>query len=182
MPYRLTLHTKTLLILQTAALLGLFCGLFAACGNPANIEKTETDEALLKLDGFSPKKIQVLGAPVSTGLDGAIKFETLEFELAPGKYVEYMFDMKKGAVLLYSWSCANEKLAADFHGHPQERGDYPKGFWFRYASSGQEAHHGKLETPIAGLHGWYFKNHSKSESATVKLKIAGNYLDYKILK
>ena len=173
--------TPSTLFVMLPLLAGLGCILSLGCGKPTAKKDGDTKEkkvveSLFNTDDFSQDNIQVLGAPYSTELDGAFQNESFEFTLEPQKGAEYMFEMEKGDTLFYTWSSETENLSVDFHGHPGNaiKADYPENFWFRYSSFGQKEHHGKLVAPIAGPHGWYFKNQSDS-TATIKFQTSGDY-------
>ncbi|MFT7617874.1 MAG: hypothetical protein ACI97A_001513 [Planctomycetota bacterium] len=182
------IHTSEFCPLTRALMLVKLCFLVLVGGSLAGCDASTTSMPekkgqLFNTDDFSQKKIQIIGSPYSTGLDEPFKSESFEFTLEPGKGVEYMFDMKKSAILFYSWSSETNELIVDFHGHPkpEDKEDYPENFWFRYERHGVKENNGKVVAPIAGMHGWYFKNKSRS-TAKITLKAAGDYNKSVVIK
>jgi hypothetical protein len=103
---------------------------------------------------------------------GEFKFDVFDFVLQPYEYVEYKYQMEKGATMLFSWT-ASAAVSHDFHGEraagatdgpPEENFDKQTR---RQASAAYTA-------PFAGIHGWYWENPG-AEPITIRLSSAGFY-------
>jgi hypothetical protein len=105
-------------------------------------------------------------------------FDSREFTLKPGEGLEYKYNMKKGAGLVYSW-VASGKLLYDFHGQPDVK---PEGVavtdyfesYDRDDKVGKDRLQGTLVAPRTGIHGWFWEN-AGTEPVTVKLVSAGYF-------
>ena len=104
--------------------------------------------------------------PVSIHKDGV---DTITIDIAPGKGLEYKFDIEQGKELTYEWTTNRGTLFFDFHG------DFKNGKGFEsYEKNTLSNSQGKKQILFSGSHGWYWKNTS-SESIKVTLKTSGNY-------
>ncbi len=115
-------------------------------------------------------------APVHNGplgvYPGEFTVDVFEIALAPYEYVEYKYQLEKGATMLYAWT-ANAALVHDFHGERVAgAADGPAEESFDTQNRRQA--NGSLTAPFKGIHGWYWENPS-GETVTVRLTSAGYY-------
>ena len=89
------------------------------------------------------------------------------------KALEYKFKINQYEKLEYEWN-ADAPLRYDFHGDPEDKDSYPKGYFESYANGTSDAAKGKVTIPYNGSHGWYWKNTS-SKDITITLTTKGNY-------
>ena len=100
----------------------------------------------------------------------------VEFELLPFEFVEYKYQLGKGASMLYSWTTSKTRggeasaVSFDFHGESHEVEDYEES----YSLGDGAGENGAFVAPFDGIHGWFWANHG-SESVTVKLTTTGFY-------
>lgn len=98
------------------------------------------------------------GGPL-TPSDTTYKIDAIEFLLKPDQFVEYKFNLKTGAMMVFNWK-ATAPIDVDFHTVPDGKPISASETFMRgSASSGQ----GTYRAPYPGLHGWYWKNTSKEE-------------------
>jgi len=103
--------------------------------------------------------------------------ETIEIPIKGDEELEYKFQMRKGQMLLYSWSSGETGMYYEFHAEPTE-GNYPEGYYMSYQTGdGSTGGHGSLVAPFTGKHGWYFLNLSE-HPATIKLQVSGYYASH----
>jgi hypothetical protein len=105
---------------------------------------------------------------------GIYRVDSREFEIAPGEGMEFKYVMKKGAGLVYVWN-ATAAVQYEFHGEPEGS---PKGTYESYAKDdkvGKPWGAGNFTAPSDGIHGWYWKNTSKSP-VFVRLTSSGFYV------
>jgi hypothetical protein len=89
------------------------------------------------------------------------------------KALEYKFKVNQYDKLEYEW-IADAPLRYDFHGDPEDKDSYPKGYFESYANGTSDAAKGKITIPYNGSHGWYWKNTS-AKDITITLSTKGNY-------
>ena len=89
------------------------------------------------------------------------------------KALEYKFKIDQYEKLEYEWK-SDAPLRYDFHGDPEDKDSYPKGYFESYANGISNAAKGKVTIPYKGSHGWYWKNTS-SKDITITLTTKGNY-------
>jgi hypothetical protein len=100
------------------------------------------------------------------------QFDVFEISLAPYEYVEYKYQLEKGATMLFSWT-ANAALVHDFHGERAGgAGEGPAEESFDKQNRRQA--NGSLTAPFKGIHGWYWENPG-ADTITVRLTSAGYY-------
>ena len=100
------------------------------------------------------------------------KVDAIEFLLVPDQFVEYKFELKPGAVMVFNWK-ASAPVDVDFHTVPAGKPISASETFMRgTVSSGQ----GTYRAPYAGLHGWYWKNVGKEEVRIV-LNAAGFFTE-----
>jgi hypothetical protein len=100
------------------------------------------------------------------------QFDVFEIALAPYEYVEYKYQLEKGATMLYSWT-ATAAVVHDFHGERAAgAGEGPAEESFDKQNRRQA--NGSLTAPFKGIHGWYWENPG-AETITVRLTSAGYY-------
>ena len=98
------------------------------------------------------------GGPLAPS-DTTYKVDAIEFLLKPDQFVEYKFNLKPGAMMVFNWK-ATAPVDVDFHTVPEGKPISASETFMRgTASSGQ----GTYRAPYPGLHGWYWKNTSKAE-------------------
>jgi hypothetical protein len=89
------------------------------------------------------------------------------------KALEYKFRIDKHEKLTYEW-IADTPLFSDFHGDPDPKEGFKKGYYESYAIATSDKMKGTATVPYSGSHGWYWKNESNKD-ITVSLKTKGNY-------
>jgi hypothetical protein len=116
---------------------------------------------------ISPKP----GGPL-TPFDTTYKVDAIEFLLVPDQFVEYKFNLKTGATMMFNWK-ATGPLDVDFHTVPEGKPISASETFMRgTASSGQ----GTYRAPYPGLHGWYWKNSGK-ENVKILLNASGFFTE-----
>jgi hypothetical protein len=101
------------------------------------------------------------------------KVDSRKIELQPGGKLEFKYQMRKGANLVYSWE-STAKVKYEFHGEPNAG---PNGTYQSYAmdyGEGAERGYGSFTAPFSGIHGWYWENATKAP-VTIQLLSAGFY-------
>ena len=102
------------------------------------------------------------------------KVDSRDIVLAPGKGIEVMYHIEKGATLVYSWK-ADAAVIFEFHGEPDVMpANAPKGYYESHVKDdvGKNQSHGSFVSPSTGIHGWYWKNGTERE-VTIHLSAAG---------
>ena len=116
---------------------------------------------------ISPKP----GGPL-TPSDATYKVDAIEFLLVPDQFVEYKFNLKTGAMMVFNWK-ASAPVDVDFHTVPEGKPISASETFMRgKASSGQ----GTYRAPYPGLHGWYWKNTGK-ENVKILLNASGFFTE-----
>ncbi len=110
--------------------------------------------------------------------EGAFLRDSVSFQLLPFEFVEYKYELSKGASMLYRWSVAKSRsgeasaVSFDFHGESHEVEDYEESY-----SEGEGDHEGgTFIAPFEGIHGWFWANHG-AEAVTVTLSTTGYYTE-----
>jgi hypothetical protein len=119
------------------------------------------------------------GAPLAPTLMGPLglyprefKFDVFDFELQPYEYVEYKYQMEKGATMLFSWT-SSAAVSHDFHGERAAGAtDGPPEESFDKEARNRVT--AAYTAPFAGIHGWYWENPG-GEPIKVRLNSAGFY-------
>lgn len=97
---------------------------------------------------------------------------TQSFTLKPGQAAEIKLDMKKDAVVKYTWASAGGVVNFDAHGDPRNA---PKDFYHGYGKGrGAAGDAGELRAAFDGTHGWFWRNRSEAE-VTITLTTDGAY-------
>lgn len=111
------------------------------------------------------------GGPL-TPSDTTYKVDAIEFLLKPDQFVEYKFNLKTGAMMIFNWK-ASAPIDVDFHTVPEGKPISASETFMRgSASSGQ----GTYRAPYPGLHGWYWKNTTKGD-VTIVLNASGFFTE-----
>ena len=111
------------------------------------------------------------GGPL-TPVDATYKVDAIEFLLVPDQFVEYKFNLKMGATMMFNWK-ATGPLDVDFHTVPEGKPISASETFMRgTASAGQ----GFYRAPYPGLHGWYWKNSGK-ENVKILLNASGFFTE-----
>jgi hypothetical protein len=111
------------------------------------------------------------GGPL-TPVDTTYKVDAIEFLLVPDQFVEYKFNLKAGATMMFNWK-ATGPLDVDFHTVPEGKPISASETFMRgTASAGQ----GFYRAPYPGLHGWYWKNSGK-ENVKILLNASGFFTE-----
>jgi hypothetical protein len=116
-------------------------------------------------------------APVQSGPLGAyatpFKYDVFEITLQPYEFIEYKYQMEKGAHMLFSWT-ATAALLHDFHaeraGAAADAAPLEDSF---DKAERREANAGFI-APFSGIHGWFWENPGASP-VTIRLTSAGFY-------
>jgi hypothetical protein len=96
------------------------------------------------------------------------KVDAIEFLLVPDQFVEYKFNLKTGATMMFNWK-ATGPLDVDFHTVPEGKPISASETFMRGTAS---AYQGFYRAPYPGLHGWYWHNTGK-EGVKIVLNAAG---------
>ncbi len=96
--------------------------------------------------------------------------DTTTLTLAPGKGLEYKYQITKGSSMLFTWT-ALDTVYVDFHGEPTGGA---KGEFESYAMGDTNTQHGTFVAPFTGTHGWYWKNRGTA-TTTITLTTNGYY-------
>jgi hypothetical protein len=120
------------------------------------------------------------GAPMVPAQKGPIgeyprdfKFDVFEVELAPYEYLEYKYQLEKGATMLYSWT-ASAAVVHDLHaerGRDATDGGPPEE---SFDKTDRRQSTGTYTAPFSGIHGWYWENPGAAP-ITIRLTSAGFY-------
>lgn len=104
------------------------------------------------------------GAPTVTGTASGLQMtsprpartDTLSLTLQPGEGAEIKAAMRKGQVMVFSWTATGEGVDVDMHGDFTDGppGNYT-GYW---KDEFQTAQHGAFTAPADGNHGWFWQN------------------------
>tara|TARA_R110001599_G_scaffold146321_3_gene329412 strand:- start:9161 stop:9475 length:315 start_codon:yes stop_codon:yes gene_type:complete len=95
-------------------------------------------------------------------------------ELGLDDKIEYKAVMKRGDVIVYSWT-ANQNIYTDMHAHqPDDMEGANQDFYTRYLESESAQQHGSFVAPYDGHHGWFWLNIGDGP-AFIKLTVAGYY-------
>ncbi|OGA52544.1 MAG: hypothetical protein A3G25_00015 [Betaproteobacteria bacterium RIFCSPLOWO2_12_FULL_63_13] len=98
------------------------------------------------------------------------KFDAVEFTLGPYDYLEYKYQLERGAAMMFSWT-ASGALIHDFHG---ERIGAPSASAESFKKADTSRAHGSFTAPFAGIHGWYWENPG-GEPVSITLTTTGFY-------
>lgn len=115
-------------------------------------------------------------APLQNGPIGeypqAFAFDVADFVLQPYEYIEYKYQLEKGATMIYSWTASGD-VDHDFHGERVAgAADGPAEQSFDKRTRRQSS--ATYTAPFSGIHGWYWEN-PVGEPITVRLTSAGYY-------
>ena len=126
---------------------------------------------------FDEYEPPLIGLPFSNAQGEPFKSDTLDIVLQPGEQVEYKALMQRGGMLVFSWVSDATEIYSDFHADPTDRpGEYPEGYFVRYAESEAPAANGSIVAPFSGNHGWYWLNYNE-EPVNIVLNVRGYYDD-----
>jgi hypothetical protein len=111
------------------------------------------------------------GGPLAPA-DTTYKVDAIEFLLVPNQFVEYKFNLKAGATMVFNWK-STAPVDVDFHTVPDGKPISASETFMRgTASSGS----GVYRAPYAGLHGWYWKNIGK-ENVGIIINASGFFTE-----
>ena len=131
--------------------------------------------------GVTGQQVAALESVAATGEGGPahilalqerpFQHETVEFTIAPGKWVEYKYRLDKGESLLYAWKTSGP-VNLDFHAEPDGG---PAGYAQSYETKKAVTEEsGTMIAPFTGIHGWYWQN-TTDQDITVTLTSSGFY-------
>ncbi|WP_267433177.1 hypothetical protein [Sphingomonas sp. GM_Shp_1] len=116
-----------------------------------------------------------VAVPAQTGANiaRATPFRTDEktVTLAPGKGIEVKARMKAGDSFNFRWN-ATGLVRADMHGEPTGGGE--NDFTDYWKQKNVSASQGSFTAPVAGTHGWYWKNR-EAVPVTITVRLDGFY-------
>lgn len=98
---------------------------------------------------------------------------TATIVIKANKALEYKFKISQNEKLEYEW-ISNAPIPYDFHGDPEDKDSYPKGYFKSYDKGTSNTAKGNITIPFKGSHGWYWKNTS-AKDITITLTTKGNY-------
>jgi hypothetical protein len=120
------------------------------------------------------------GAPLVPTQNGPIgeyprefKFDVFEIVLGPYEYVEYKYQLEKGATMLYSWS-ANAGVVHDLHGERTSDATDGGPAEESFDKNDRRQSTGSYTAPFSGIHGWYWENPG-GDTIKIRLTSAGFY-------
>ena len=138
--------------------------------------KTETTQEQV-IDGIQKNEA---GNQEEFNVNGKVKnslttnhSNTATIVIKANKALEYKFKINQYEKLKYEWT-ADTPLRYDFHGDPEDKDSYSKGYFESYANGTSDAAKGNITIPYNGSHGWYWKNTS-TKDITITLTTKGNY-------
>jgi hypothetical protein len=115
---------------------------------------------------LNPVGGQPAGPPITPKPGGPLtpstttyKVDAIEFVLKPEQFVEYKFNLKTGATMMFNWK-ASAPVDVDFHTVPDGKPISASETFMRGKVSGGQ---GFYRAPYPGLHGWYWLNSGKEE-------------------
>jgi hypothetical protein len=100
------------------------------------------------------------------------KIDAIEFVLKPEQFVEYKFQLKTGAMMIFNWK-SSAPVDVDFHTVPEGKPISASETYLR-GKFGNGS--GTYRAPYPGLHGWYWLNSTKEEVKIV-LNAAGFFTE-----
>jgi hypothetical protein len=109
------------------------------------------------------------GGPVSPQLS-AFKTDSREFKIGPYEFLEFKYELAKGATMLYDWK-ATAPVTFNFHADPAGQ---PKDASKSFENGDAAGKSGAYMAPFDGIHGWYWEN-TGGDEVTVRLSTAGFY-------
>lgn len=101
---------------------------------------------------------------------GAFKTEATSFTLGPYEWLEYKYQLEKGAGMVFSWT-ADAAVTHEFHGEPDVGTEKDV---ISFDKRRLQASNGSLVAPFTGIHGWYWEN-TTGQPVTIKLSSSGFY-------
>ncbi len=120
------------------------------------------------------------GEPVVTSTTSGLQLtsprpyrtDTMTLTLQPGEGTEVKAAMRKGEVMVFSWTSTGKGVDVDMHGDFSEgpRGNYTS-YW---QGEFQTQQHGAFTAPAAGNHGWFWQNLTDTP-VTVTVTASGFY-------
>lgn len=96
------------------------------------------------------------------------RVDSREFVIPPKTGMEFKYDLRKGATMLYEWK-ATSYVDFDFHTEPAGA---PKGTSDSFEQGSASQGRGGYTAPYDGIHGWYWEN-TTDRDVTVTLHAAG---------
>jgi hypothetical protein len=166
-PSRTNLVIATLVALVAAGVVLVTAVLPAEYG----IDPLGTGEALglVVLSGTAPPAGEIPVRPDGIiAQDQGYRVDRRSFDLDPGEYVEYKFEMEQGGTMVYSWT-ADGLVRSEMHSEPWWAGSDAEFFEVEAAA---DQRHGSYTAPFPGVHGWYWLNETP-ERVTLTLHAAG---------
>jgi hypothetical protein len=100
--------------------------------------------------------------------------DEISFTLTPGQGTEYKLVMNAGAIATFEFFTQGGVINFDQHGEGE-------GQSISYeVVRGVEGDSGTMQAPVAGTHGWFFRNRGTSD-VTVTLRTGGDYIELRKL-
>ena len=109
--------------------------------------------------------------PCPTGDQLVAWLDVVVITVPAGSGLEYKFNIKKNADLVYAWATDGASLYFDFHGEPA--GD-TSGYFKSFKETTDNQSDGVLKAPFTGTHGWYWENNTQMP-VQITLKTRGQY-------
>ena len=120
------------------------------------------------------------GAPLIPTQNGPIgeyprefKYDVFEIELEPYEYVEYKYQMEKGATMLYAWA-ASAGLVHDLHAERAADANDGGPAEESFDKTARRQSTGSYIAGFSGIHGWFWENPT-GEAIKIRLTTAGFY-------
>jgi hypothetical protein len=129
--------------------------------------------AALSESGANSASAPAADGPVSPQ-QAVFKTDLRELKLGPYEFLEFKYQLAKGATMLYDWK-STVPVEFNFHADPAGK---PEEAAQSFESGDASEKRGSYIAPFDGIHGWYWENTS-SEEVTVRLSTAGFYTSAK---
>jgi hypothetical protein len=100
--------------------------------------------------------------------------DTRTYTLAPGRAMEFMYQLNTRATMVYGWTATGE-VEYDLHNEPDGDPNRSQSIQKGVSTEG----HGGYTAPFDGLHGWYWRN-TTPKTVTVELTASGFFRTGKI--
>jgi hypothetical protein len=101
------------------------------------------------------------------------KYDVFEIELGAYEYVEYKYQMAKGATMLFSWT-ANLGVLHDLHAERAQDSATGGPAEESFDKSSRQQATASYTAPFTGIHGWYWENPGAAR-VRIRLTSAGFY-------
>jgi hypothetical protein len=109
------------------------------------------------------------GGPISPQ-QSVFKTDSRELKLGPYGFLEFKYELDKGATMLYDWK-STASVTFNFHADPAGK---PKDASESFENGDATEKRGSYAARFDGIHGWYWEN-TGGQEITIRLTTAGFY-------